>query len=541
MGNARRRKLSGAGVSDPKQLRLRAELAQSLDVVIEHHRAGRHRQAKEICRAVIRQDRSNSRAWHLLGLTLSRLNGYEAAADSMARAISLDPASATYREAMGDVLRAQGRKEAAIAAYRQALELNPELPGVHCNIGTLLDESGATDAAIAHLERAIALNPDIAQAHSNLCFALDRKGQFDRAIDHGRRAVQLRPDLAQTHFSLAGALMCNGQLADAVAAYEAGLALTPDNRPARMYLSFALLLKGDFERGWREYEFRFTNVGLKFGHQGRQRPMWQGEPLDGKVILLHREQGHGDTFQFLRFVPMVAAKGARVVLEISPDMKRLLAHTEGAAVVTAWGESRPEFDLQCPLPSLPRMFGVGLHTVPAAIPYIRADPGLVEHWKDRLAGPEGLRVGLVWAGSPTNSDDRNRSLHYSELQPLSEIPGVAFFSLQKGPACARVDAAGPLCLTVLGDQLDDFADTAAVLDQLDVVITVDTAVAHLAGAMGKRTWVMLQFAPDWRWMLDRTDSPWYPTVRLFRQCRPGEWGAVVDSIGRELAALAAAR
>lgn len=498
------------------------------------------RQADALYREVLRRDPDNADALHLLGRIALQSGNLPVAAGLIERAVEIRPRSVEYQCSLAAALRAQGRIDAAIECYRRAIKLDPVCVEAHNNLGNLLEETGHTDAAIRHLERALALSPQSADAHNNLGITLHRSGNLEGAVKHYRRAIELRADCAEAHFNLGNWHKDSGNLQQAAASYERAFALKLDSRGGRLNLAETLLLLGDFERGWDEYEHRAGNPGPAFALDGRPCPMWQGGPLENKVILLHREQGAGDTIQFSRFIPMVAARGATVILEVTPDLKRLLEQVEGVRRVIVRGEPRPECDLQCPLPSLPRAFAVRLASIPAPIPYIRADPLLVVRWRERLSASAGqMRVGLVWAGSPTHVHDRDRSVRFSALETLSSVAGVSFISLQKGPACAQAHGAGALRPSMIGEELLDFADTAAVLEHLDLIVTVDTAVAHLAGAMGKKAWVMLASDPDWRWMLGRQDSPWYPTLRLFRQRQPGNWPEVIERVCGELKALAA--
>ncbi|HEX4124338.1 MAG TPA: glycosyltransferase family 9 protein, partial [Tepidisphaeraceae bacterium] len=263
---------------------------------------------------------------------------------------------------------------------------------------------------------------------------------------------------------------------------------------------------------------------------------WQGEDIRGRTIVLRSEQGFGDMIQFVRYAPLVAARGAKVILESNPELFRLLARVPGVEQVVRHGDPLPPFDLHCPMMSLPHAFGTDLQSIPHEVPYLSADPELSARWGEAVADGAGkIKVGLAWGGNPKHSNERNRSMGLLELLGLSAIPGVQFYSLQKGPAAARLgEVAGRWSIADHTDRLTDFADTAALVSHLDLVITVDTSVAHLAGAMGKPVWLMLPFVAEWRWMVAREDSPWYPTMRLFRQGAPGEWADVVERVAGEL-------
>jgi hypothetical protein len=307
----------------------------------------------------------------------------------------------------------------------------------------------------------------------------------------------------------------------------------PDNAEAHWHLAGALLRRCDFDEGWREFEWRW-----RLRHSAPRRsftqPEWDGGDLQGRTILLYCEQGFGDVIQFIRYVPLVAKLGAPVIVPAPSQLARLLQSVPGARIVT--NDPLPPFDLQLPLLSLPRVFNTGLQTIPAAIPYLHPDPLLVDQWKLKTSCPgNGMKVGLAWAGRATHPNDRNRSISLQRLSPLTEINGPVFFSLHKGePAAQATNPPAGMKLIDLMADVHDFADTAALIANLDLVITVDTAVAHLAGAMGKAVWVLLPFPSDWRWLLNRDDSPWYPTMRLFRQAQPGDWAAPILQIATAL-------
>jgi hypothetical protein len=289
-------------------------------------------------------------------------------------------------------------------------------------------------------------------------------------------------------------------------------------------LAVVALIRGDYASGWREAEWRWKCKDFSSPKRQWSKPQWKGEQLNGETILLHAEQGFGDTVQFVRYAPMVAERGGKVILECPAVLHRLLKNLPGIAGIVP-ETAQPEFDLQCPLLSLPLAFGTLLDTVPNRVPYLTPEPQLCEQW-GKLIGERasGLKVGLTWAGSPTHQNDRKRSLTLNQLLPLAQAAGVTFFSLQKGPAAQQAnDPAIGFPIADLTARLTDFADTAAMISQLDLVITVDTVIAHLAGALGKPVWVFLPRVPDWRWMLDREDTPWYPTMRLFRQEVHGQW------------------
>lgn len=334
---------------------------------------------------------------------------------------------------------------------------------------------------------------------------------------------------------LASALRPQGKIAETRAIQEMLVAHAPGDYAARFDLSETLLLMGEFERGWREYRYRYSLAHTASIERKVQRPRWNGQPIPGKTLLIHDEQGYGDTFQFLRMVPWAKAKsGARLVLEVTPDAMPLARRMQGFDDIVARGSLPPLFDMHCELMSLPMAMGLTLGDLPGEIPYLRPDAQRVEQWRKRLADLPRPWVALAWAGRPTHMNDANRSLALSQLAPLADS-GAAFVSIQKGPAEAQAaHPPGSMPLLTLGGEIRDFEDTAAILCLADLLVSVDSSPVHLAGALGVPVWVMLPFVPDWRWLLAREDSPWYPQARLFRQPARGDWGSVIDKIAGEL-------
>jgi hypothetical protein len=375
---------------------------------------------------------------------------------------------------------------------------------------------------------------------SNLGNALRWLGRTKQAEQAHRRAVKVDPDYVQAFYNLGLVLYDQGRLDEAVALFDQVLEKRPDMQEVRWDRALAYLMAGDLRRGFREYEHRFQLPDLE--ERVFRQPRWEGESFQDKTLLLFAEQGYGDTIQFARFVPQVKALGGRVVLECQPELAGLM-RSAGADEVVAKGDALPEFDLQAPLLSAPYLLGTDWDTLPADCPYL-SPPEVPE--SERLAPPRPpgtkLMAGICWAGKPSQKNDRNRTMGLAPLARLAAVPGVRLVSLQKGPRAKDLDELGmrPLVLDPT-NRLRDFSDTARLMQQLDVVVTVCTSVAHLAGALGVRTWVLLSGVADWRWLKEREDSPWYPTARLFRQQRLGEWGPPVNAAARELAALAGSR
>ncbi len=471
-----------------------------------------------------------------LGLVLEEAGDLDGAEAALRRALALQPQFPEALYNLGNVQKRRGEVAAAIESYRQALALAPDFVDALGNLGAALFEADDIPAAADCYRRMLALGPTNPVAHNNLANVLVAAGDLGSAIDHYNRALALDPAYVSASANLGNALVEADDRPAATAAYDRALALAPDDPTARWGKALLRLLEGDFAAGWLLHEARWQAPGRRLARNFAE-PQWRGEPLEGARILLHAEQGLGDTMQFVRYVPLVAARGGQVVLEVPPELLTLLSDTPGAAEVIPWGDPHDAVDWQCPLMSLPLAFGTDVTTIPADIPYIAADPARVARWQDRLAGFPGRRIGLVWAGRPSHKRDALRSLPLSALAPLAGTSGISFFSLQKGSAAGELTSApGGLNIIDLAGGLDDFTDTAAALSALDLVITVDTAVAHLAGALGRPVWLLLSRVPDWRWLLGRSDSPWYPTARLFRQASRGDWSGVAVAVAAALRA-----
>ena len=454
-----------------------------------------------------------------------------------------DEAIGAYREALlhrplypeaqvniGAALQGLGRLDEARAAYEAALAIQPEFPHALNNLATILRRQHRTEEAIAACRRALALRPAYPAALNNLGMALQDSGEYDAAIAAFREALTLLPGKMTYLNNLAVVVKDAGRIDESIAILRLALTLHPDSPETRWNLGIALLMSGGLEHGWPQYERRWDVPGLQEARRHASVPAWDGRELHGKRILLWAEQGLGDTVQFVRYAGLVAQRGGRVVLQVQPELKQLLQGLPAVEALVTTDDPSPDVDVQCPLLSLGLIMGTTLATIPAAVPYLSADPRRVERWRVRLAAETGhLNVGLVWAGRSTHINDGNRSMPLAALAPLSQVPQARFFSLQKGKAAEQAPPAG-LSLTDWTHELIDLADTAAFVSSLDLILTVDTSIAHLAGALGKRTLLLLPFAPDWRWMLGRCDSPWYPTMRLFRQPRFGDWGSVVNEL-----------
>jgi tetratricopeptide (TPR) repeat protein len=504
--------------------------AELLGAGLKHQRDGRLAEAEACYRQVLAAQPDQADALHLLGVIAHQVGRHDAAVELIGQAIKRDGQNPIYFSNLGVVLKDQGKLDEAMIAYRQAIRLKPDYAEAHSNLGYALWDQGKLDEAVAACRQAIRSNPDLAEAHSNLGIALKGQGKLEEAVAACRQAIRIKPDFADAHSNLGIALKDQGKLEEAIAACRQAIRFRPDFADAHWNESLLSLLTGDFERGWIKSEWRWKSTSSGLSRRNFTQPLWLGvETLDRKTILLHSEQGLGDTIQFCRYVPLVAARGARVVLEVAEPLRELMSDLADVSHCVSKGEPLPDFDLHCPMLSLPLAFGTRLDTIPSTTPYLRA-PAQGRGWEARLGPKDRPRIGLVWSGNPRHRDDRKRSIELNALLPLFDI-AATFVSLQKDlRASDEAVLTEQSNIIKLGQSLENFADTAALISHLDLVISVDTSVAHLAGALGRPVWVLLPFVPDWRWLLDRDDSPWYPTARLFRQTDTGDWHSVVDRV-----------
>jgi Flp pilus assembly protein TadD len=476
-------------------------LSLALLAAFELHRQGRLDEAEAGYRDVLKDDPANWQGLHQLGEIHLARGQYIEALQFLGAAMKANPASPEAASNYGFVLRHLKRDNEAIGYFDRALILQPGYVPALLTRGASLQRLGRREEALKSLERAIELDPKNPKAHYNRANVLHELKRFDEALDSFARTIALDPGYADAHFNE----------------------------------GMTRLLIGDFSAGWGKYEWRWK-AKLQAHARGFSQPLWRGgEPIAGKTILVHAEQGYGDTLQFVRYVPLLARMGAKIVLEIQPPLKSLLAPVEGAVVV-ARGEPLPTFDLHCPILSLPRAFKMDLATIPASVPYLEAPSERIEKWARRLPSRRKLNVAIAWAGSATHEQDHVRSIAIEKLEPLLAMPDIEWIGIQRDlrPGDEEFLAAHPEIVHI-GAELSDFADTAAVLSLTDLTISVDTSTVHLAGALGRPVWVLLQHMPDFRWLLDRDDSPWYPSARLFRQPDSGDWNSVIERVSRELA------
>ena len=507
----------------------------------------RPREALEALEPVLARHPHDAQLEAALGEAHLALGHLQAAIAHLRHALQRQP-SATAWYQLGRARERQGQRREACAAWTQALALDAEhLPSLEALGRCYLEEGDATGAELCY-RRALAQAPDNLALRNGLALALEAQGRFEAALTclwPLRHLADREPRLANNLGLLHQHL---GLLQAARGWYRLALDRAPEAREIEWNLALCLLQSGDFDEGWRRFEARWDLPGFREQRRRFPTPPWDGRPLDGETLLLHAEQGLGDTLQFVRLAPHAAARGARVVLECQPSLAPLLTGLDGIEAVVPRGAPLPPHRHHCPLMGLPRALGLTLEQLPAApIPYLHADPARRARWQQRLPARDGRpRVGVVWAGNPRRHDpvtrriDRRRSLPLEHLLPLLERDDVCWISLQRDEAAARAQSLlGRLGVHAVGPHLADFADTAAVVAELDLVIAVDTAIVHLAGAMGRPVWVLSRFDACWRWLHGREDSPWYPTLRLLRQPRPGDWNALLRRVARDLDAFTA--
>jgi hypothetical protein len=467
------------------------------------------------------------------GIALKELGKYEQAISSYDQAISLNPGFVASYANRGVALAALNRHEAAVASFDHANRLETRIAYIHLHRGISLHALGQYQAAADSYQKAIALDPGSAEAHHNLGISLIKLRQHEAAIASIERAIDLKPEFADAHVNRALALHETRQHQAAMAGYNQAIALQPNLRIAHRNLGHLYLLLGDYEKGWGKFEWRLRGDEGKVNRRTFSQPLWLGrESLAGKTILLHCEQGLGDTIQFCRYAKLVSDLGARVILEIQRPLANLLASLDGVAVLVTKGSVLPPFQFHCPLMSLPLVFKTRIDSIPAASGYLKANTGKVAAWRTRLGTQTRPRIGLVWSGNPLQENNPNRSI------PLADFFGLLhgdfeYVCLQKDvtEADRNLLFAHP---EIRRFELDDFSETAALCELLDLVISVDTSVAHLTGALGRPVWIPLAFNADWRYLLERIDSPWYASARLYREDRLKGWKEVITSIHNDL-------
>jgi tetratricopeptide (TPR) repeat protein len=546
-------------------------VAQLYDQAVRCHQGGNLAQAEMLYEQILQADPRHANVLCNMGVLRHGERRLEEAAACYRQALANNPNHVDAQNNLGAALKDLGNPGEAILAYRQTLRLNPNYADAHNNLGVVLRETAQVSEAIDCFHRALALNPRHVYALNNLGVAYQDQGRLDDAIACHRQAVAINPHYAEALNSLGYALYAQGHAQEAMQCYRQALHLDPSNPEAHNNLGIALfeqgrfaeaeesygqamrcnpdhkialwnrsvlrLLQGDLPGGWPDYEHRFARPGLV--PRSFTQPRWDGAPLLGKTILVHAEQGLGDALQFTRYLPMVHRRGGKVIFECHPPLFNLIKGMADVDQVIRIGDPFPDFDVQISLLSLPGLFGTTLATIPADVPYLHPKPELVERWRRELAAVAGgagsKKVGIVWQGNPKNPKDRYRSLPLKLFEPMAKVQGVKLVSLQVGAGTEQLAGnAFPIIDLGRGFDPDSLDDLAAAIASLDLVVTVESGVAHLAGALGAPTWTLLPFVPDWRWLLERSDCPWYPTMRLYRQRQPGEWPDVLARIVQDL-------
>jgi len=495
---------------------------------------GRFGEAERLFRAAAKANAGAPHTWSHLGQALHAQKRAAEAFECLDKARMLAPDDVNILNQHANVLLSIGRPADALAEFKAVLGSMPQHVEARINCGLAQAALGAPELALGEFNTALKLAPGHPVALYNCGVALIGLGRYTEAVAANDGVLAVVPDHANAWLNRGKALAQLARFDEAVASYGKAIALRKDFADAHFNRALALLTLGDYRHGLAEYEWRWRRTGM-VAEKSRGRPLWLGDyPLARKTILLHAEQGLGDTIQFARYVPLLAAQGAKIVLEVPAELKPLLSGL-GAAAVIGRGEVPPPFDVHCPVGSLPLAFKTELKSVPAQIPYLSADEARLAKWSARLGGLARPCVALVWSGNASHDNDRNRSIAFATLAPLFSETSASFISLQRD---VRDSDGAPLAaekrVTHIGGELDDFGDTAAVLALCDLVITVDTAVAHLAGALGRPVWVLVPFAPDWRWTPQGERTPWYPTARLFRQTSQSDWDGVIARVAAEL-------
>ena len=512
-----------------------AEAHNNLGVALRS--AGRISEAIDSHARALQLNKTYFEGHYNLGLALFDAKRYHEALPSLRCAVALVPHHAEAWNNLGNALRELDQLPLAARCYLHAFAIDPALAEVNSNLGTVLRDLGRLDDAVARFRHALQSNSGMAELHNNLGNALQESGQFADSLSCFRQALIRKPDFTIAHNNLAKVLRDLGDLDGAIRAVRRAMLVEPEYPEARLNHAYFLLQRDDYAAGWREYEYRWKIEKAGPFRQFAQ-PLWLGESsLSGKTILLHAEQGLGDTLQFVRYLPLVLEQGAKVILEVPDELFALIENSfpHPQLIAVNADQPLPPFDCHCPLLSLPLAFGTMPSTVPGNVPYLRANAMLIEYWRSRLGQARGLRVGLVWAGNPRKYNlgahivDSMRSMSWQTMSALLDVPGVEFFSLQVGAEAAAQLRAEPR-VTDYSGQLRDFQDTAALAANLDLIISVDTSSAHLAGAIGKPVWMLNRFNTCWRWGSDKDTTVWYPAMRIFRQPSLGDWESVIARV-----------
>jgi tetratricopeptide (TPR) repeat protein len=541
---------------------------KAIQLAYKHYQAGDLIQTEHVCREILKKQPNNIDILYFLGVVCYQRQKYDSAIQYIKKFLQFNPTNSDayynlaqafqkkrepndaishYQKALkynpyfidaylnlGNLLQETGQIDEAIINYQKVIEINPNFAGAYYNLGAAFQGKDQLNEAISAYQKTIHLNPSYTEAYHDLGYVLQMNGDFDEAIRFYQKALQLNPNLFDAYNNLGRSLQEQGKLDEAISSYQRALQINPDFAEAHCNMALALLLTGDFNHGWKEYEWRW-----KLKDRSRYdfpQQVWDGSDISGKTVFLYAEQGFGDTIQFIRYVPLVAERRAKVIIECQKELKSLIHNIKGVESVITREDPLPEFYIHCPLLSLPLFFNTTIESIPANIPYIVTDKKIVRKWEEKTRSNNAqLKVGLVWSGNPKYKADKSRSISLENFLQLWKVDGISFYSLQKGEAAAQTkELPKNIRLIDFTDEIYDFSETAGLIENLDLVISVDTAVAHLTGALGKPIWTLLPFSPDWRWMLNRKDSPWYPTMRLFRQPSSGDWETMMEKVSKEL-------
>ncbi|HVT87918.1 MAG TPA: tetratricopeptide repeat protein [Tepidisphaeraceae bacterium] len=507
---------------------------ESIQRGIEYHSAGQLQQAEQIYRQILQEMPDQPDALHLLGVIGQQVGQLETAAEFIERAIAVQPAAAIYHSNLAEVYRQLGKLNQAEASALRAIEIDPMMAVAHGHLGLILLDAGREQEAEASLRQSLKLAPDVAIVHNNLGAALSKQGRISEAKTEYLKAINLQHNNAGFLNNAGTAFRQESDIDQAMNYWEQAVAVAPQYADPNWNMALTSLAKGNFEKGWPLYEWRFKSGGGRQFLREYLTPRWDGADLRDKTIMLYPEQGYGDIVMFARFIPKLAEMGAKVILHCPAEMVDLLKGVEGVSQVVPLEDALPDFDTYQALLSLPMVLKTTLKTLPAKVPYIAVDSNRRAEWTARIgAYPGKVKVGLYFKGRAT--PDPSRSVRLAELAPLGEATGTSFFSLQTGDGMSELAGAPPeLRVVDLGQHIKDFADTAAAITNLDLLITIDTAAAHVAGAIGATVWTMIPHIADFRWMLEGESTPWYPTMRLFRQSRPNDWSDVIQHLRDEL-------
>jgi Flp pilus assembly protein TadD len=515
---------------------------ETLESAGRYHRNGDIQQAQTQYQRILQIEPGQPEALHALGIIAFQLKKYDTAGNFIGKAIKNKPTVPQFHYNLGLVFIALNRYEKGIQAFEEATKLKPDYADAYYNLSLALKELQQFENAVKYFNQAIQLAPDDAYAYYNLGNTYEALGRYEAAVENYQIAIKKNRNFTDVHNNLAVVLKELGRFDEAIGHFREAIWLQPDCAEAHWNLSLSLLVNGQFEEGWKEHEWRFKRGEESTIYPYDFRiPLWDGSRFDGKRLFVHSEQGFGDTLQFIRYLPMVKSRGGSVIFETFGPLLEIIRGLPGIDELVEISPNRSpadSCDYYVPIMSLPMLFATDIRTIPSNIPYLFVDPIKVGQWKNRINSKDFKKIGIVWAGKPVHGNDKNRSCELEHFLPLARIPGVEMYGLQKGDAARQAEtSAGMKGIINFDRELKDFSETAAAIENLDLIISVDTALVHLAGAMGKPVWTLLPYAPDWRWLLEREDTPWYPTMRLFRQPARGDWGSVFDKIKDQLRKL----